>query len=73
MNVGFRNVSNIRLASNQDRMDEYRQYAGVAGTIGVEVDFLTPKQVLDYWPMCNVMGWLGPFVIRRMAIYSQQI
>ena len=25
MNVGFRNVSNIRLASNQDRMDEYRQ------------------------------------------------
>ena len=38
MNVGFRNVSNIRLASNQDRMDEYRQYAGVASTIGVEVN-----------------------------------
>ena len=24
-------------------MDEYRQYAGVASTIGVEVDFLTPS------------------------------
>ena len=42
MNVGFRNVSNIRLAVNQDRMDEYLQYAGVASTIGIEVDFLTP-------------------------------
>ena len=34
MNVGFRNVSNIRLAQTQERMDEYRQYAGVASTIG---------------------------------------
>ncbi|NCW31560.1 MAG: FAD-binding oxidoreductase, partial [Alphaproteobacteria bacterium] len=59
MNVGFRNVSNIRLASNQDRMDEYRQYAGVASTIGVKVDFLTPEQVLDYWPMANIEGLVG--------------
>ena len=47
MNVGFRNVSNIRLAQTQERMDEYRQYAGVASTIGVQVDFLTPEQVQD--------------------------
>ena len=43
--VGFRQVSNIRLAENQDRMDEYRQYAGVAETIGVKVNFLTPEEV----------------------------
>src|SRR6056300_954374 len=59
MNVGFRNVSNIRLAQTQDRMDEYRQYAGVASTIGVQVDFLTPEQVLDYWPMANIDGLVG--------------
>ena len=47
MNVGFRNVSNIRLAQTQERMDEYRQYAGVASTIGVQVDFLTPEQVQE--------------------------
>ena len=29
-NVGFSVVSNIRLANNKDRMDEYFQYAGVA-------------------------------------------
>ena len=33
-NVGFSVVSNIRLASTKDRMDEYHQYAGVAKTIG---------------------------------------
>ncbi|MBB4286267.1 GcvT family protein [Roseospira goensis] len=57
--VGFRNVSNIRLAQTRDRMDEYRQYAGVAETIGVEVRFLTPEQVQDIWPLCTIEGLIG--------------
>ncbi|NQV99523.1 MAG: FAD-dependent oxidoreductase, partial [Rhodospirillales bacterium] len=57
--VGLRQVSNIRLAMNQDRMDEYYQYAGVASTIGVEVNFLTPDQVKDIWPLCNIDGLVG--------------
>ena len=59
MNVGFRNVSNIRLAQTQERMDEYRQYAGVASTIGVQVDFLTPDEVHELWPLCNPDGLVG--------------
>ena len=59
MDVGFRNVSNIRLASTRDRMDEYRQYAGVASTIGVDVQFLTPDEIKHYWPLCNVDGLIG--------------
>jgi len=58
-NVGFSVVSNIRLATTQDRMDEYRQYAGVAKTIGVEVTFLTPEQVKEIWPLCNTDGLIG--------------
>ena len=57
--VGLRQVSNIRLALNRDRMDEYRQYAGVAETIGVEVEFLSPEQVKEIWPLCNVDGVIG--------------
>ncbi|MBT6983222.1 MAG: GcvT family protein, partial [Rhodospirillaceae bacterium] len=57
--VGFSKVSNIRLAMNQDRMDEYHQYAGVAKTIGVQVEFLTPAQVLEIWPLCNIDGLVG--------------
>ncbi len=59
MNVGFRDVSNIRLASTPERWDEYMQYAGVADTIGVDVKRLTPKQVKEAWPMCNTEGLLG--------------
>ncbi len=57
--VGFSVVSNIRLARTADRMDEYRFYAGVARTIGVEVRFLTPDQVKEVWPLCNIDGLLG--------------
>jgi len=57
--VGFKKVSNIRLAMNQNRMDEYHHYAGIAKTIGVDVDFLTPDQVKDVWPLCNTDGLIG--------------
>ena len=59
LNVGFSNCTNIRLATCEDRMDEYRYYAGVAKTLGVEVNFLTPDQVKEIWPLCNVDGVLG--------------
>jgi len=57
--VGLRRVGNIRLATNQDRMDEYHQYAGVARTIGVDVEFLTPDQVQDIWPLATTDGLIG--------------
>ncbi len=57
--VGIRPVSNIRLATNQDRMDEYRQYAGVAQTIGVKVEFMTPEEVLEIWPFAKKDGLVG--------------
>ncbi len=60
LDVGLRQVSNIRLARTRDRMDEYRYYAGVAATIGgIEVRFLTPQDVKDIWPLCNVDGIVG--------------
>ncbi len=60
LDAGFRPVSNIRLARTQDRLDEYKYYAGVASTIGgIEVKFLTPDQVKEIWPLCNVDGILG--------------
>ena len=57
--VGFRQVGNLRLAMNDDRMDEYHQYAATARTIGVEVRFLTPDQIRSLWPLCNIEGLVG--------------
>ena len=59
LSVGFSQVSNIRLACTEDRMDEYRYYAGVGKTVGVEIKFLTPSQVGELWPMCNTDGLVG--------------
>ena len=40
-------------------MDEYHYYAGVAATIGVEVKFLTPEEVKEIWPLCDIDGIIG--------------
>lgn len=57
--VGFSRVGNLRLAMNDDRMDEYYQYAATAKTIGIDVRFLTPAEILELWPMCNIEGLVG--------------
>ena len=57
--VGFKQVGNLRLAMNQDRMDEYYQYAATARTIGVNVEFLTPDDVRKLWPLCFTEGLVG--------------
>lgn len=57
--VGFSMVGNLRLATNRDRMDEYHHYAGTARTIGVDVEFLTPKEIKDRVPFCNTEGLIG--------------
>src|ERR1700684_4351681 len=59
LDPGLRQVSNIRLALTRDRMDEYNYYAGVAETIGVKVKFLTPGEVKEIWPLCDVEGIIG--------------
>ena len=62
MNVGFSQVGNIRLAMTADRMDEYRQYAGVGAIVGVKVDFLTPQQVKEIWPLCVTDELVGAII-----------
>ncbi len=59
LNAGFSQVTNIRLATTQDRMDEYNYYVGVARTIGVDVNYLTADEVKAIWPLCNTDGIIG--------------
>jgi len=58
-NVGFSVCSNIRLARTKDRWDEFMYYAGVAATIGVKVNVLTPDEVKAIWPLCETDGIIG--------------
>jgi len=58
-NVGFRQVSNIRLARTPDRWDEFMAYKGVAETIGVRVNVLAPEDVKRLWPLAVTDGVIG--------------
>jgi dimethylglycine dehydrogenase len=58
-NVGFSVCSNIRLARTKDRWDEFMYYAGVAKTIGVNVNVLSPGELKEIWPLCETDGILG--------------
>ena len=57
--VGFSQVGNLRLAMNDERMDEYFQYAATAKTIGIDVNFLTPDEVKAIWPLCETDNLVG--------------
>jgi dimethylglycine dehydrogenase len=57
--VGFRRVSNIRLARTEDRWDEYQYYKGVAETLGVSVNLLSPQDVRQIWPLAETDGLIG--------------
>ena len=57
--VGFSKVSNIRVARTKDRWDEFMYYAGIAETIGVKVNKLTPAQLKELWPLCEIDGIIG--------------
>ncbi len=57
--VGFHVCGNIRLAHTEARMDEYRNYAGVARSIGVDYEIITPEKVKELWPLSKTDDLVG--------------
>jgi dimethylglycine dehydrogenase len=52
--VSFHVSGNLRLATNRDRMDEYRKYCGTANTIGVPFQMIGPREVQSLWPLAEI-------------------
>ncbi len=59
LNAGFSVVGNLRMAQSQDRMDEYALYASTAETVGIELEWLTPAQIKDRWPLVRTEDLKG--------------
>ncbi len=57
--VSFHKTGNLRLATNKARMDEYHKYCGTANTIGVPFEMITPAEVKELWPLCEIDGIVG--------------
>jgi len=57
--VSFHVTGNLRLATNAERMDEYKRYCGTANTIGVPFELIGPAEIKQLWPLCNTEGLVG--------------
>ncbi len=57
--VSFHKTGNLRLASSQDRMDEYKAYCDTANTSGVPFEIISRDAVKKLWPLMNVDGIIG--------------
>ena len=59
LNAGFSVVGNLRMAQTQDRMDEYALYATNAECVGIPVEWLTPNDIKDRWPLVRTEDLKG--------------
>jgi dimethylglycine dehydrogenase len=59
LDPGFAVVGNLRMAQTAARMDEYRLYSTTAETVGIEHQFLTPRQIKDRWPLVRTEDLVG--------------
>ena len=57
--VSFHVTGNLRLATNKERMDEYKRYCGTANTIGVPFEMIGPAEIMELWPLCETEGLVG--------------
>ncbi len=59
LNPGFKAVGNLRMAQTQERMDEYMLYASTAETVGINYEWLTPKDIGGRYPLVRSDDLVG--------------
>jgi dimethylglycine dehydrogenase len=57
--VGFHQCGQLRLASSEDRLDEYRAYLSYARAYGIECDLISKDEAQKLWPLANLDGVLA--------------
>ena len=57
--TGWKMTGCIRLATNEQRMIEYRRLATTARSFGMEMQLITPSEVKALWPLMNISDLLG--------------
>jgi dimethylglycine dehydrogenase len=57
--VDFREVGSIRLATTRDRMDQYRDHAGLAKAVGLPYELIGREEIARRAPLVSLEGVLG--------------
>ena len=55
----WREVGGLRLASSAERMEEIKRLVGMAGSFGVPMELVSPKEAQDMFPLMNIDGVVG--------------
>ncbi|WP_262500199.1 FAD-dependent oxidoreductase [Phycicoccus endophyticus] len=59
--TGLRRVGLLEVASDRDRLEEYRRVAAFQRRLGLEVEEVSPAQVADLFPLARTDDLLGAF------------
>lgn len=57
--VGFHQCGQLRLATSQDRLDEYEHYLGLARSMGIDCGIVSPSRAAELWPLADMSDVLG--------------
>ncbi|MCP3911928.1 MAG: FAD-binding oxidoreductase, partial [Actinomycetia bacterium] len=57
--VDFHQTGSLRIATNPDRMDEFEHRKGIAATLGVPFEIITPDQARRLFPFASFDDALG--------------
>ena len=63
--TGFKPVGFIEVASERDRLEEYRRVSAFNRLCGVDVHELSPAQVKDLFPLANTDDLLAGFYVKE--------
>eukprot|EP00468_Gymnochlora_sp_CCMP2014_P000089 CAMPEP_0167743692 /NCGR_PEP_ID=MMETSP0110_2-20121227/2155_1 /TAXON_ID=629695 /ORGANISM="Gymnochlora sp., Strain CCMP2014" /LENGTH=829 /DNA_ID=CAMNT_0007628087 /DNA_START=623 /DNA_END=3109 /DNA_ORIENTATION=+ len=61
--TGFKGCGFIELATNEDRLEEYRRVSTFNRKCGIDVQELTPDEILSLFPLCKVDDVLAGFYV----------
>ena len=57
--TGFRQTGSLSIATNAERLEEYKRSAAMARRFGLEAEVVGPAEVKRLWPLLNMHGVLG--------------
>ena len=62
--TGFMPVGFIELATNKDRLEEYRRVSNFNRKLGVDVNEISAREVKELFPLCKVEDVLAGFYVK---------
>ena len=65
LSTGFKAVGFIEVASDQDRLEEYRRVSAFNRFCGVDVHEISPKEIRDLFPLAKTDDLLAGFYVKE--------